>query len=182
MSTGPSASWLEDAAAPPPRAGTLRRWIPVALWAACISWFSTGAFSAQSTHRYIDPTLRILFGELSPEAFRLAHTMVRKSAHFVEYAVLAILMCRALTAPGTRMSTGVIVRALAYCALYACTDELHQFFVSSRTASLYDVAVDAVGASVGALVFAAVRGARRGGAPAGVSARSRGSASRPSGA
>jgi VanZ family protein len=182
LSTAQSASWPEGAAAPPPQPGALRRWIPVALWAACISWFSTDAFSAQSTNRYIDPALRALFGELSPQAFRFAHAIIRKSAHFLEYAVLAILMCRALTAPGTRASARVVVRALVYCALYACADELHQFFVPSRTASPSDIAVDTVGASVGVLVFAAVRGARRGGASVGISARSRGSASRPSGA
>lgn len=181
MSTAPSASSSEDASAPPPWSGPLRRWVPVALWAACISWFSTGAFSAQSTNRYIDPALRLLLGELSPEAFRLAHTIIRKSAHFVEYTILAALTCRALTAPGTRVNARVVVRTLVYCTLYACADELHQFFVQNRTASPYDVAVDTTGASVGALAFAAVRGVRRSGTVAGISARSRGSASKPSG-
>jgi VanZ family protein len=182
LSTAPSTSSSEDVSEPPAWSGALRRWVPVALWAACISWFSTGAFSAQSTNRYIDPALRLLFGELSPEAFRLAHTIIRKSAHFIEYAILAILTGRALTAPGTRTSARVVVRALVYCALYACIDELHQFFVQSRTASPYDVAVDTIGASVGALIFAAVRRTRRDGTVAGISGRSRGSASRPSGA
>lgn len=136
------------------------RWVPVVVWATCISWFSTGAFSAQSTNSYIDPVLRYFFGDLSPESFRLAHSIIRKSAHFLEYAVLAVLVCRALTEPGTRPTTGVLVRGVAYCAIYACVDELHQMFVPKRTGSPYDSMLDTFGAAVGALVFARVRAAR----------------------
>ena len=139
----------------PPAAprGFVARWAPVVVWATCISWFSTGAFSAQSTNTYIDPVLRWLFGELSPTTFRFAHTIIRKSAHFTEYGVLAILLCRALTAPGTRPSRAVLVRVIVYCAVYACLDEFHQAFVPKRTASPYDSMLDTVGASCGALLF-----------------------------
>ena len=95
MSIAPSPSSFD---APPSAAarGRLARWAPVVIWATCISWFSTDAFSAQSTNSYIDPVLRYFFGELSAATFRFAHTTIRKSAHFLEYAVLAILLCRAL--------------------------------------------------------------------------------------
>ncbi len=144
----------------------LARWAPVVVWAACISWFSTGAFSAQSTNSYIDPVLRYLFGELSPTAFRFAHTIIRKSAHFTEYAVLAVLLCRALTAPGTRPTARVLVRVIVYCAVYACFDELHQAFVPKRTASPYDSMLDSVGATAGALLFTLRRRLARDAAPA----------------
>ena len=136
------------------------RWVPVVAWATCISWFSTGAFSAQSTNSYIDPVLRYFFGDLSAETFRFAHTVIRKSAHFLEYAVLAMLVCRALTEPGTRPKPAVLVRTVVYCAIYACVDELHQVFVPKRTGSPYDSMLDTFGAFVGALVFARVRAAR----------------------
>jgi VanZ family protein len=154
------------------------RWIPVVVWATCISWFSTSAFSAQSTNSYIDPVLRYFFGELSLATFRFAHTIIRKSAHFLEYAVLGILLCRALTEPGTRPSWRTIVRAILYCAVYASLDELHQTFVPRRTGSPYDSMLDAAGASVGALLFRARR--RSAGAqpiataPVEISVRSRG--------
>jgi len=160
--------------------GSLTRWIPVTVWATGISWFSTSAFSAQSTNSYIDPVLRYLFGELSFETFRFAHTIIRKSAHFIEYAVLAILLCRALAEPGTRPPARIIVRAIVYCAVYACLDELHQVFVPKRTGSPYDSMLDTVGASIGALLFRAWRRSARADAgtmtrtPAGISARSRG--------
>jgi VanZ family protein len=155
------------------------RWVPVVLWAICISWFSTGAFSAQSTNSYIDPVLRYFFGELSPETFRFAHSIIRKTAHFLEYAVLAMLVCRALTEPGTRPTVALLVRTVVYCAIYACVDELHQVFVPKRTGSPYDSMLDTLGAAVGALLFARVRAARGYVAadartPAELSARSRG--------
>jgi VanZ family protein len=136
------------------------RWVPVVAWATCISWFSTGAFSAQSTNSYIDPVLRYFFGDLSAETFRFAHSIIRKIAHFLEYAVLAVLVCRALTEPKTRPTTGVLVRTVVYCAIYACVDELHQMFVPKRSGSPYDSMLDTFGAAVGALVFARVRAAR----------------------
>ena len=158
------------------------RWAPVAVWAACISWFSTEAFSAQSTHHYIDPALRLFFWELSPAGFRLAHTIIRKAAHLTEYAVLAILLCRALTVPRAPMQTRLLVRTLVYCALYASADELHQVFEPSRTGSPFDVVIDVVGASAGATLFVWRRGARTGigtrtPAEIEISARSRGRAS-----
>ena len=180
MSTAPLASSSERGGGGAAR-GPLTRWAPVVIWATCISWFSTSAFSAQSTNSYIDPVLRWLFGELSPPTFRFAHTIIRKSAHFTEYRVLAVLLLRALTEPGTRPSGRVLLRVIAYCAVYACLDELHQLFVPKRTASVYDSMLDTVGAVVGALLFRTWRrGARvdaaeaEARAPAGISARSRG--------
>ncbi len=145
-----------------------------------ISWFSTGAFSAQSTNSYIDPVLRYFFGELSPEMFRFAHSIIRKSAHFIEYGVLAVLLCRALTPPGERPTATTVVRTVIYCATYACLDELHQLFVPKRTGSLYDSMIDTVGAIAGTSLFLVWRRSARAPdeaparAPTEISARSRG--------
>lgn len=154
MSPAPSTSSSDPSAT---ASGAIARWVPVVVWATFISWFSTGAFSAQSTNSYIDPVLRYVFGELSPETFRFAHTVIRKSAHFLEYALLAVLVCRALTPPGERPTLGTLLRVIGYCAIYACIDELHQVFVPRRTGSIYDSMLDTVGATAGALLFRAWR-------------------------
>lgn len=162
MSTGRSTRSSESAAVKTPAwHEVLTRWLPVVVWAAFISWFSTDAFSARSTNSYIDPVLRYLFGDLTPAGFRLAHTVVRKSAHTIEYAILAILTCRALTtSPGERLTRGTMVRALLYCTVYALMDEAHQAFVPSRTGSGIDVGVDVMGATSGALLLAWWRATR----------------------
>jgi VanZ family protein len=134
--------------------GTLLRWVPVVVWAAFISWFSTDAFSARSTNSYIDPVLRWLFGDLTPAGFRLAHSVVRKSAHLIEYAILAMLACRAQTAPRAPIARNLALRTLAVCAAYALADEAHQALVPSRTGSVVDVMVDVTGATLGTWALA----------------------------
>ena len=46
-----------------------------------------------------------------------------------------------------------IIRAEIFCALYACSDELHQYFVPGRSCKFFDVCVDSTGAFFGALLF-----------------------------
>jgi VanZ family protein len=122
-----------------------------------ISWFSSDAFSARSTNSYIDPVLRWLFGDLTPAGFRFAHNVIRKSAHLIEYAILAILACRAQTTPRMSIPRSVALRTLAGCAAYALVDEAHQAFVPSRTGSVVDVLVDVTGATLGAWALTARR-------------------------
>jgi VanZ family protein len=134
--------------------------VPVVVWAAFISWFSSDAFSARSTHSYIDPILRFFFPDLTREGFRFAHGIIRKSAHFIEYAILAMLICRALAADGGRLAARTIVRTITYCFMYAALDELHQALVPSRTGSPLDVLIDVTGATMGTLLLAKWRARR----------------------
>lgn len=173
MSIAPSTSSSDAAPGPSPDwPEVLKRWAPVVVWAAFISWFSSDAFSARSTHSYIDPVLRYFFPDLTRAGFRFAHSIIRKSAHFIEYAVLGVLICRALAAHGGRLARRTIVRTIAYCAVYAGLDELHQTLVPSRSGSWLDVLIDVTGATVGTTALAAWR-ARR----ARISGRFRGRAS-----
>ena len=162
MSSGRSTSSSElPPAASSNRLATLQRWLPVVVWAAFISWFSTDAFSARSTNSYIDPVLRFFFGELTPAGFRFAHSVIRKSAHLIEYAILGALTCRAMTEPGERVPRVLLLRALACCTAYALLDEAHQALVPSRTGSGIDVLVDTTGATIGTLLFTRWRVYRR---------------------
>jgi VanZ family protein len=77
--------------------------------------------------------------------------VLRKGAHMTEYAVLAMLLFRAL---------GRVLPALALGILYAATDELHQGFVHGRHASPFDVSFDACGLALGLLVLLSVQSER----------------------
>ena len=82
--------------------------------------------------------------------------MARKCAHVTEYAVLALLLWRALRSiptlrPKTLMLFGAV---LLGCALLAASDEFHQTFVKSRTPSGRDVLLDVGGALLGLLLGA----------------------------
>ncbi len=103
---------------------TLTLWLPVVLWAGVI-------FALSSI-----PSLGTGLGTWD--------VILRKGAHMTEYAVLAVLLARAL---------GREAPALALGILYAASDELHQAFVRGRHASPIDVAIDAVGLLVGLIAW-----------------------------
>jgi len=125
--------------APESEAAPLGEWLPVILWGALIFTLSTSAFSAANTAKVIDPIMRWLIPGVGAAAVEVCHMLVRKAAHFTEYAILFWLLVR-----GPMKARPYL--ALMLCVVYALTDEGHQVFVPGRTASLYDVALDSTGA------------------------------------
>lgn len=129
-------------------------WGVVLAWMAIISLFSTAPFSAENTGRYIDPLLRYIFPHITPSQFVFWHSVIRKSAHFIEFFILGILTYWALRrgrAPRWRMAW--MLQALGLAVLYSLADELHQAFTPSRTPSLADSGVDSFGALVSQAVI-----------------------------
>jgi VanZ family protein len=110
------------------RSRLLTVWLPVVVWAAVIFTFSS------------IPSLSTGLGTWD--------TILRKGAHLTEYAVLGVLLYRALGREPLALAVGIA---------YAATDELHQYFVRGRHASPVDVAIDAVGVAAGMLVWLRVR-------------------------
>jgi hypothetical protein len=103
-------------------------WVPVLVWAGLIFGFSAV------------PDLGTGLGTWD--------VVLRKIAHFCEYAVLGLLLVRA-----TRRE----VLAFGIGVLYAASDELHQHFVPGRHAAVRDVAVDAGGVLAGLVVARTIR-------------------------
>ena len=111
---------------------------------------STGAGAPRNTSRFVGPILRFLH---VPEQYHnQIHFAVRKSAHFIEYAILGILLLRALRASYPAAPRQFLL-ALMLCALYAATDEFHQLFVKGRESSVHDVLIDTCGATFGLTIF-----------------------------
>lgn len=78
---------------------------------------------------------------------------IRKAAHFSEYALLAMTLINFLRQQHSgKIKRMMGVLAWGAAALYACTDEIHQMFVSDRAAALMDVGIDAAGALTGVLL------------------------------
>lgn len=150
-----------------------RPWVPVLLWMGFIFVMSTDAGSANQTSRVIEPLLRWVKPDISIDAIALVHLLVRKCGHLSEYAVLALLVLRALMHPASLRSCSWSWRAAGVAWLmasaYALSDEFHQAFVATRTASPGDVLIDSAGALLGLAVLAGARNLVRGrtaGAPA----------------
>lgn len=136
-------------------------WGVVGLWLGVISTLSADPFSAQNTHRYIDPILRWLMPELTPAGFVLAHTLIRKTAHFTEFFILGLLVFWAIRrGRPLRWYWQWSAQAVVFSGLWALVDEFHQSFVLSRTASLWDSAIDTLGAIASQVVVYLRNGAR----------------------
>lgn len=129
----------------------LRAWLAVVVWAAVISFFSTGWFSGEHTGGVLLPILRALLPGATPDQLLALHQLIRKGAHLFEYTVLGGLLVRALREEGLRGPV-LLAAAIAIGIAYAALDEFHQVFVPSRTASPHDVVVDAAGVVVGAVL------------------------------
>ncbi len=123
-------------------------WWPAILWSGVIFTMSTDTFSAEHTKWFFEPILRWLIPGLAQSQYDYLHHIIRKCAHFTEYFVYGVLLFRAVRgrSAGWRWTWGI--RALLIAAGYSATDELHQVFVVSRTASAYDSLLDATGAFV----------------------------------
>lgn len=122
------------------------RYVPLLFWMAFIFFASTGAFSGDNTSRIIRPLLLWLFPNFSEERIAIVHLLVRKLAHFSEYAVLGFLAARAFAGSARQMlREHWVVASLILVVAYALLDEFHQSFVASRTASIFDSLIDITG-------------------------------------
>lgn len=133
----------------------VRYWIPVLLWMALIFSASTDALSSGNTSRIIGPIVRWLFPSIDDATLWTIVAVLRKSAHVVEYAILSLLVWRALRKPVRGdvrpWKWSHALWALAWAVLYSFSDEFHQGFVPSREGSIRDVGFDTAGAVLGLL-------------------------------
>jgi VanZ family protein len=128
----------------------INRWLPVVLWMGFIFTMSTRLGTGDNTARFIGPLLHWLLPQAAPDTIAHLHFLIRKAGHFTEYAILALLLRRAIGGHGSR----TLVLALVIATAYAATDEFHQTFVPGRTPTPWDVLIDAAGA-LAALTLAA---------------------------
>jgi VanZ family protein len=131
----------------------IRTWLPVLFWMVVIFVGSTDVLSSQRTSRFIGPVLRWIKPDISNAAIRQVQFYVRKAGHVIQYAILVILLRRALHLASGRLTAAWDGKraflAFILATLYAVTDELHQSLVSTRYGSVYDVLIDSAGAALG---------------------------------
>lgn len=112
----------------PPSANRILLWAPVVLYMAAIFFVS---------------------GDSNPP---MPQAVSDKVLHALAYAGLAVLAFRAVSGRFPARATRRTALATLLIAIgYGATDELHQWTVPGRSADVYDLAADAVGA-VGGLI------------------------------
>jgi VanZ family protein len=108
----------------------VKRWAPLLIWMSAIFLFSAQPSSNLPSAGTWDLVLK-------------------KSAHFVAYAILGILIYRVVGDWKRPFLT-----AFLFSVVYAISDEYHQTFVPSRNGSVIDVLIDALGAAFGLWLIA----------------------------
>lgn len=111
------------------------RWAPALLW--------MGVIFAFSQHSNIKTGLSCDFS-------------IKKTAHFFEYGLLALAFYHSLKGPWRICQPTIAQKAWALATLYAVTDEFHQWFIPTRTATPRDVVIDSIGAATILAVFSIV--------------------------
>lgn len=132
-------------------------WIAAVLWMALIFSFSmeNAAESSETSGGFIRTLLETFdrdFLSLSADdQFMKIESLsyfVRKSAHFCIFGMLGILVTSAVSTHDLSPKKTAVI-SLVICALYAVSDEIHQYFVPGRACMLKDMLIDTCGAACG---------------------------------
>lgn len=139
--------------------------IRIILFVAIIFWmmviFGFSAAEAEESQSMSDNITEIIVegvydnyesmtSEVQTEIWNKVSFVVRKTGHFGEYAILGMLVSLFLmTFDNVRKNKKRFVVAVAFCAIYAITDEVHQGFVDGRSPMVMDVCIDSAGSLCG---------------------------------
>lgn len=122
------------------------RYGPAVIWALLIFIGSSDLLSSSHTSSFLIGPLHALFPGASEATLAAIHFTIRKLGHFTEYAILALLTARALRSSSRARWRGRwFWISLTVVIVYSLSDEFHQSFVDSRTASIFDCMIDTAG-------------------------------------
>ena len=108
-------------------------YLPVVFWAGLI--FFASSFSTAKTTDFF-------WGDF----------LIKKTAHLIEYGILAVLLYRAMR--GTEVDkTKAFFLSIIISGLYGLTDEFHQSFTPGREPKIRDVVIDTIGATIGSVIY-----------------------------
>ncbi len=94
----------------------------------------------------METLLRFVVSQISSQEIDFIHTFIRKAGHVIEYFVLGLLLFRTFRGSSASLwNWRWSFLAILVVALWAISDEVHQSYVSTRTASAVDVGIDTVG-------------------------------------
>ena len=134
--------------------GRFFRYAPFLLVVGLILFASTTQGSMSETSRFVRPFLEFLFPQAPENTLRLYHAYIRKSAHLIEYAVLAFFAARAFWGSSIRPLKHLwALFAFASVIGVASVDEINQSLNPARTGSFKDVLLDAAGGLLMILVL-----------------------------
>ncbi len=144
-------------------------WLPAILIMLMIFYFSSkpATISGENSLRIANYVMKLyenitdsVVDEHRIEKLDTLEHYIRKTAHVIEYAILAAAICLPLRLRGLKRRRLLLWSVLA-TAIYAASDEIHQRFVPGRSGRLQDVLIDTLGAILGAIFFLLATGTLR---------------------
>ncbi len=132
------------------------------IWCAVIFVFSAqnAGASSETSGSFIEnvcdfivPEFDSFTGDQRESLVEELQFFVRKSAHFTAYFILGILVYNSIR---PRKKPARFIIPVFFAFIYACSDELHQYFVPGRSCELRDICIDTLGAAAGTAASLAV--------------------------
>lgn len=108
--------------------------------------FSMSGASAEESSQMSNSLIQKI---LSFTGLNISPFVIRKTAHFCEFAGLSLLLSNAIFSTKELKTSSII--AFVCTSLYAVTDEIHQLFSDGRACQIRDMLIDSFGALLGAL-------------------------------
>ena len=126
---------------------------------------SSSALSMRVTEFLMNTYYKLFVGENSAEVIYAAadgaEDIIRKLDHFTEYMAVGFLSYGIVVMWMKNLRAGFIL-VLLQLFVSAGADELHQYFVPGRHASVRDVFIDVSGGAMGIIIILCVKGIKRG--------------------
>jgi len=134
------------------------RFIPMVVIMVIIFAFSAmeGDDSSNTSGFFVTTLVKIVeevsHKGLSVDAINNIHLVIRKMAHFTEYAALGVSIMFAIWHFWNNHKLPLLLPEVI-AAVYASTDEFHQYYVPGRYGTWTDVLIDSAGALTGILIY-----------------------------
>lgn len=93
-------------------------------------------------------TIKNVDAERLDTLYKTVHHVIRKTAHFLEYALLSFLVFLLTKCYNIKTSMCFLI-CLLYCLVFAGFDEWHQLSVEGRSGEIKDVLIDFCGSIAG---------------------------------
>ena len=153
------------------RTGWQRTWVRVLLTtltaAVMLLIFFFSNETADRSDRTSGTLARVVIGIAYPDfdgmpeseqqdIFNVIQHLVRKTAHFTEYALLGLLLRFCLQSWIGNKRRHLLPLSWVFGTVYAVTDELHQLLTDGRAGQWTDVVLDSSGVLTGAVIASVV--------------------------
>ncbi len=135
------------------------KFLLIIIWMGIIFWFSND--NAVESTKKSDSVIVFIANKFVKKDLTLKEkeeiidkyvVLVRKTAHFLVYFILGVLVISYMMERGEIDKQSLLI-AILICLGYACSDEIHQLFISGRSGQLLDVLLDTIGASSGIWLY-----------------------------